>query len=102
MKDPIINLYKIDCLPFMKKCEYKRYDVGVVDPPYGIKESSKNHKSRNTPIKQKNGTLLKAPDNNYIKKTWDNEIPSDEYFSELKRITKNQIIWGANYFKALT
>jgi site-specific DNA-methyltransferase (adenine-specific) len=56
------------------------FDLAIVDPPYGIGISSK-------PIRQK-----------HKKKDWDNEIPMKEYFNELFRVSKNQIIWGGNYF----
>jgi site-specific DNA-methyltransferase (adenine-specific) len=65
------------------------FDLAIVDPPYGIgidgqkKSINKNPKHNRKEHKQKN---------------WDNEIPSKEYFNELKRVSKNQIIWGANYF----
>lgn len=69
------------------------FDLAVVDPPYGIKESSKNHESRNVLFK---GKKLKGK--NYTPKNWDNKIPSKKYFLELKRVSKNQIIFGANHF----
>ena len=63
------------------------FDLAIVDPPYGIGESNKKQRTRN---KHVNRVVHKA-------KEWDNEIPSAEYFKELKRVSKNQIIWGANY-----
>jgi site-specific DNA-methyltransferase (adenine-specific) len=57
------------------------FDLAIVDPPYGIGFDNK--------IRDKKS------------KTWDNEIPSDNYFIELKRVSKNQIIWGGNYFPYL-
>lgn len=64
------------------------FDLAIVDPPYGIgidgqKESKKGKKSDRKYHKQKK---------------WDNAIPNKEYFTELQRVSKNQIIWGANYF----
>ena len=56
------------------------FDLAICDPPYGI-GISKN------PVRQK-----------HKKKDWDNEIPNKEYFDELFRVSKNQIIWGGNYF----
>ena len=58
----------------------KKWDLAVVDPPYGIGISG-------NPFRQK-----------HKKQSWDNVIPSAEYFTKLKRISKNQIIWGGNYF----
>ena len=75
-----IEIHNVDCLPFMKQCEDKQFDLAIVDPPYGIGISS-------NPVRQQ-----------HEKKSWDNAIPSKEYFDELKRISKNQIVWGGNYF----
>jgi len=60
----------------------KYYDLAIVDPPYGI-DFAKTHTG--------NGWIVR--DN----KEWDKEIPSTEYFTELRRVSINQIIWGANY-----
>jgi len=76
-----IELHNIDCLPYMKQCSDKQFDLAIVDPPYGIS----GHKQR-------------VFDDG---KRWDYEIPSHEYFQELQRISVNQIIWGGNYFPDL-
>ena len=65
----------------------KSFDLAIVDPPYGIGVNSMNMGSRTT-VK---------PD----AKKWDDKPPPDEYFVELKRVSKHQIIWGGNYFKQL-
>lgn len=67
-------------LDLMKRYSDKYFDLAIVDPPYGI-GISKN------PVRQM-----------HEKKDWDNEIPSKQYFDELFRVSKNQIIWGGNYF----
>ena len=67
-------------LDLMKRYSDKYFDLAIVDPPYGI-GISKN------PVRQ----MHKIKD-------WDNEIPSKQYFDELFRVSKNQIIWGGNYF----
>ena len=77
-----IELHNVDCLPFMKQCEDKQFDLAIVDPPYGIGMDGKNNWS---------GSKHEVKD-------WDNEAPSKEYFNELIRISKNQIVWGANHF----
>jgi site-specific DNA-methyltransferase (adenine-specific) len=64
------------------------FDLAIVDPPYGIGESSNDNKSRSK--------LGKSKD--YGCKKWDDNAPNKEYFKELKRVSKNQIIWGANHF----
>tara|TARA_Y100000310_G_C20328941_1_gene644325 strand:+ start:91 stop:708 length:618 start_codon:yes stop_codon:yes gene_type:complete len=72
----------------MQKYEDNHFDLAIVDPPYGIGESTNNNKSRSK--------LGKSKD--YGNKKWDNNPPNKEYFIELKRVSKNQIIWGANHF----
>ena len=59
------------------------FELAIVDPPYGIGYSGRDGQKS---IKYNN------------KKNWDDIQPSLEYFNELKRVSKNQIIWGANYF----
>jgi len=76
-----IELHNQDCLPFMKQCEDKQFDLAIVDPPYGIDVGVRVFSNA------KKGTY-----------NWDKETPSKEYFDELKRISKNQIVWGGNYF----
>lgn len=67
-------------LDLMKRYSDKYFDLAIVDPPYGIGISE-------NPVRQM-----------HKKKDWDNEIPSKQYFDELFRVSKNQIIWGGNYF----
>jgi len=72
----------------MSRYEDNHFDLAIVDPPYGIGISGQKE--------QKKG---KKSDRKYHKeKDWDNEIPNKEYFKQLFRVSKNQIIWGANYF----
>ena len=72
-------------MALMSRYPDKYFDLAIVDPPYGIGQPSMNMGSRKTIIPDKT-------------KTWDNSIPTKEYFNELFRISKNQIIWGGNYF----
>ena len=80
-----IQLLNADCISEMKKFPDKYFDLAVVDPPYGI--------NINANLGRKKGQRKR-----YSEATWDDQIPSDEYFSELFRVSKNQIIWGGNYF----
>ena len=75
-----ITLYNADCMDILKQTPDKYYSLCIVDPPYGIGISS-------NPVRQL-----------HSKKKWDNSIPKKEYFDELFRVSKNQIIWGGNYF----
>lgn len=78
------------------------FDLAIVDPPYGIGESGKNHKSRNTLVRQKDGvSMRRCPSTNYARKDWDDKPADGIYFGELKRVSKNQIVFGGNYFDTL-
>lgn len=81
------KVYLMDCMEGMKQYPDKYFDLAVVDPPYGLKKSS-THGSG----KLKNRIL----NNGNIQK-WD-IAPNEYYFKELFRVSKNQIIWGGNYF----
>ena len=65
--------------------------MAIVDPPYGIGESKKKRENTTSNKWKKPTKKIHNP------KEWDNEIPKQEYFDELFRVSKNQIIWGANY-----
>ena len=69
-----------DNMELMARYPDNYFDLAIVDPPYGIGISS-------NPIRQQ-----------HKKKNWDSEIPLEKYFNELKRVSKNYIIWGGNYF----
>ena len=85
----MIELLNIDCMEYMATCKDKYFDLAIVDPPYGIG------------IDGQKESICKNPKHNrkaHEHKGWDNAIPTAEYFRELERVSKNQIIWGANYF----
>ena len=69
-------------MKLMSRYEDNHFDLAIVDPPYGIGAN-----------KEKDHNGWKS----YGVKEWDNEIPKKEYFDELKRVSKNQIVWGGNY-----
>lgn len=97
-----ITITNEENMELMKRYSDNYFDVAIVDPEYGIGESKKNHKSRNTPVKQKNGNSLKINATEYEKKDWDNKPPGDNFFDELRRVSLNQIIFGGNYFSQIT
>lgn len=76
------KVFNVDCMEYMKSLPDNAFDLAIVDPPYGIGINS-------------SGRLGHYGGKG---KNWDNSIPNDEYFDELFRISKNQIIWGGNYF----
>lgn len=90
-----IELLNIDCMEYMAGLPDKVFDLAIVDPPYGRGEDGGTN--RNHGVKQKNGAVLQCLDGGYKAKAWDKEPPSPEYFAELRRVAKHQIIWGANY-----
>lgn len=77
----------MDCMEGMKQFPDNYFDLAIVDPPYGIKMDGGKIGGDN---------LGSATD--YIKKDWDSSAPEKTYFDELFRVSKNQIIWGANHF----
>ena len=77
-----------DCMTVMSRYPNKYFDLAVVDPPYGIGEDGKSNHSRGKCAKPKL----------YTPKEWDSTPPDRDYFTELFRVSKNQIIWGANHF----
>jgi len=91
---PFFSFYNADNMAIMKTFKDKEFDLAIVDPPYGIDADNKNN-GKNSDRHEKTS---KAKINTYKKTNWDNATPNDEYFNELKRISKKQIIWGANYF----
>lgn len=93
----MINLYNKDCLEAMRSMPDDSFELAIVDPPYGIA----NMKTFRPPGGDKeiarsmqNRTLVKQIEK---MRKWD-VLPPAEYFTELRRVSKNQIIWGGNYF----
>ena len=84
----MINMIHGDCMEYMATLQYKAFDLAIVDPPYGIDRYKKNDGGNSKKIR-----CFGDKDKN-----WNNEKPSDKYFEELFRISKSQIIWGANNF----
>ena len=89
----IVNLHPVvggldlrccDCMDLMRECEDKAFDLAIVDPPYGIGMDG--------------GNVGYKGFNSFEKKGWDKAIPTGDYFQELKRVSRHQIIWGGNYF----
>jgi len=74
----MINIYNQDCMEAMKEMSENQFDLAIVDPPFGI------------------GNFVQT--NRGQKVDWNDETPTDVYFKELKRVSKNRIIFGANYY----
>lgn len=88
LPEPTIELLHMDCVDYMKGCEDGAFDLAIVDPPYGIGISNSGGYMHKKGIGQCNP---------HTKKDWDNAIPGPEYWEQLLRVSKNQIVWGGNY-----
>ena len=80
----MINMMNRDCMEYMATLPDKAFDLAIVDPPYGI--------GIGETINSVTGGIKYTP------KNWDDEAPPQEYFLELRRVSRNQIVWGANHF----
>lgn len=91
-------VYNEDCLEGLKRFSDNYFDLAIVDPPYGIgadkAQNAAAAQREKANGKSKAGRGWKA----YKETDWDNETPSAEYWRELRRVSKNQIVWGGNYF----
>lgn len=84
-----LELLNIDCMDYMRTCSDKQFDLAICDPPYGLGDK----------LKPRGGMIGKYGSFEGMgEHSWDNNPPTQEYFDELKRVSKEQIIWGANYF----
>lgn len=84
------HAYNVDCMELMLEVPDKYFDLACVDPPYGIGiDGQKERYDFKNPKHSRKG---------HTQKEWDKKIPPKEYFDQLFRVSKNQIIWGANYF----
>lgn len=90
MKPEVLNS---DCMVEMRKFPDEFFDLAIVDPPYGIGENGQRNLTGDRPTAK-----WKNPKSIQYKKFDDSKPPNAEYFNELKRVSKNQIIWGGNYF----
>ena len=88
----MINITNECNMELMARYPDNYFELAIVDPPYGIDADVKN----NTDKMQTKKSAAKSK--KYGSQLWDSDIPTDEYFDELKRVSKKQIIWGANYF----
>jgi site-specific DNA-methyltransferase (adenine-specific) len=90
------EVYNMNCIEGMKQYPDKYFELAIVDPPYGLDLANMNMgigKSKKSSKKE---------NRKWVAKDWDKYSPNDEYFEELFRISKNQIIWGGNYFDLLS
>jgi len=79
-----LDLRNMDCMELMREYPDNHFELAIVDPPYGINTYKQRMGDRKTVAT--------------TEKTWDSAVPDESYFNELFRVSKNQIIWGGNYF----
>ena len=85
----MITITNEDNMLLMSRFPDNYFELAIVDPPYGIGiDGQKKSVNKNPKHNRKE----------HVKKSWDDSIPSKEYFDELFRVSKNQVIWGGNYF----
>lgn len=86
------EVYLMDCIAGMKYYPDKFFDLAVVDPPYGLDLANMNMGIGKTK------KASKAKNRKWVAKDWDKNTPTEAFFVELWRVSKNRIIWGGNYF----
>ena len=87
----MIELHNVDCMDYMRGLPDNAFELAIVDPPYGIGESGAKNHTRSELGKAKNYKPFAGGDAC---------APPEEYFTQLERVSRNQIIWGANHFRA--
>ena len=87
----MIDLRHVDCMDYLATCEDNAFELAIVDPPYGIGESGSTNHTRSKLAKSKKYNAF-----------WggDKSAPTQQYFAELERVSRNQIMWGANHYRA--
>ncbi len=86
-----MNITNEDNMELMARYEDNHFDLAIVDPPYGIDKLL---------YRSSYGGVVGSV-TTYSKNRWDKEIPTNKYFKELFRVSKEQIVWGGNYFPIL-
>lgn len=93
-----IQIYNFDNMELLKQTPDNYYSLSIVDPPYGINVAKTGKLGGDKPF-AKNGKRIKAvASTDYGAKEWDSKPPDKDFFIQLKRVSRNQIIFGANYF----
>lgn len=87
-----MNITCEDNMELMARYPDGYFDLAIVDPPYGINADKKNS------VKKMQSKRSASLSKDYGNQDWDSAVPDDNYFVELKRVSKKQIVWGANFF----
>lgn len=95
---PSSEVYLEDCVQALKRFNDNHFDLAIVDPPYGIGADKAQNNAALSRIKAEGKSKAGRGWKLYHETDWDNETPTAEYWAELFRVSKNQIVWGGNYF----
>ena len=93
-----LSFFNTDNIGLMKTFADKEFDLAIVDPPYGIGADKAQNNAALSRIKAEGKSKAGRGWKLYHETDWDNETPTAEYWAELFRVSKNQIVWGGNYF----
>lgn len=93
-KQDNMTIHNADCMEIMAGYEDDYFDLAVCDPPFGIGADKKN----NGPNSATHERTSLAVQSVFKRTNWDSNVPTEEYFIELMRVSKHQIIWGVNYY----
>ena len=96
-KTDFLDLYHCDCMELLRQTPDNYYSLALVDPPYGIGASADSRVGGSYTVNL-GGVKKKVAAKAYTTKDWDFSKPTIEYWNELRRVSKNQIVWGGNYF----
>ncbi len=98
MNNDLLHITNEDCMNLMTRYEDNHFDLAIVDPPYGIGvgKMAFTREVKKT-VTQRNGKKMHTRKKAFAPKDWDSKPPSQDYFNELKRISRDQIIFGINY-----
>ena len=91
-EEPTIKLHNMDCMDALREMDDNQFDLAIVDPPYGSKNIKGGYSSGN------GGGKGAAKQKDYNRAVWEHGAPGSDYFEELRRVSNNQIMWGANHY----
>ena len=90
----ISEVFNTDCLEYMRTLPDKAFQLAIADPPYGIGATTANFMRKG----KQTGKSLAVSGTTYTAKAWDKSAPDKEFFRELCRVSRHQILWGANHY----
>jgi len=95
-ENPKIEIINADCMDYLSTYNKNQFDLAIIDPPYGINIASRGNLGRERGFNPSG--IPTTSIQRFTKKDWDISAPNKQYFDTLIKISKNQVIWGANHF----